>query len=91
MKKQEFKEKSKLSIDKANSKIAELELLMQEVKTNTESEYEEQIQNLKKKKVSLEAKYHKLSEITEDKWEETKEDFLESMRDLKSKIRNIFD
>ncbi len=91
MKKQEFKEKAKLSIDKANSKIAELELLMQEVKTNTESEYEEQIQNLKKKKVALEAKYHKLSEITEDKWEETKEDFLESMQDLKSKIRNIFD
>ena len=91
MKKQQFKEKAKLNIEWANSKIAELELIMQDVKIETKSEYKEQIQNLKEKKASLESKYQELSEITEDKWDETKEDFIGAIYDLKLKIKNIFD
>lgn len=91
MKKQEFKEKAKLNIDRARTMIEELELKMQEINIDTKDEYEEQIQNLKKKKAFLQSKYSKLSEITEDKWDETKEDFISAMHDLKSKIKNIME
>lgn len=91
MKKQEFKEKAKLNIDRARAMVEELELKIQEINTDTNDEYEEQIQNLKKKKAFLQSKYVKLSEITEDKWDETKEDFISAMHDLKSKIKNIME
>ncbi len=91
MKKQEFKEKAKLNIDKAENKIEGLKLKMKEAKLDAKAEYEEQIQNLKGKKSALEAKRDKLSNITDDKWDDTKEDFIETMQDLKAKIKNIFD
>ena len=91
MKKQEFKEKAKLNIARASAKIAELEMKMHEINIDTNNEYDEQIQNLKKKKAFLQSKYGQLSEITEDKWDERKEDFISAMHDLKSKIKNIFD
>lgn len=91
MKKQEFKEKAKLNMDKASAMIEELELKMHEIKIDTKDEYEEQIQNLKKKKDFLESKYRKLSGMTEDMWTETKEDFISAMHDLKSKVKNIIE
>ena len=91
MKKQEFKEKAKFNMDKANAMIAELEMKMHEINIHTNNEYDEQIRNLKKKKAFLQSKCGQLSEITEDKWDETKEDFIGAMHDLKSKIRNILE
>lgn len=91
MKKQEFKEKAKLNLDKASAVIEELEMKMNEINIDANNEYEEQLQNLKKKKAFLQSKYRQLSEITEDKWNETKEDFIGAMQDLKSKIKNILE
>ena len=91
MKKQEFKEKAKLNIAIADNKIETLKLKVKEAKIGAKAEYEKQIKHLKEKKSSLETKYKELSNIAEDKWDETKEDFIESMQDLQAKIKNIFD
>lgn len=91
MNKQEFKEKAKQSITRANGKIEELEFMLHNGKFDTQWDNEEQIEILKKKKSSLEFKYRAVSEIAEDKWEETKEDYIRTIIDLKTKINRTMD
>lgn len=91
MNKQEFKEKVKQLIIRVNGRIEELELLLLDTKNHMQWEYEEEIENLKMSKASLESKYRTLSETAEDKWEKTKEDFIGAINVLKSKINRTLD
>lgn len=91
MKKQGFLDKAKTSIDDLDSKIAELKIKMNKASDKTKDTYLEQLEALVRKKNKLELKYLELSNMTENKWEDSKETFKTSMESLKDTMRHLFD
>jgi lipid II:glycine glycyltransferase (peptidoglycan interpeptide bridge formation enzyme) len=93
MERELFKEKAKESIDAIFAKIDELEARKDQAIAHAKLEYEEKLTELKAKKAELVACYDKLTEATEDNWEEVKETFSsasESFREGFSKIASLF-
>lgn len=88
-----FKKRAKKSIDNIFAKIDKLDVKKDMVKEKAKAEYKEIMADLKSKKADLQAKYKKLENATEDKWEEVKKTFsvaADSFEEGFSKIGSLF-
>jgi uncharacterized protein YdcH (DUF465 family) len=93
MDREKFQSKAKKTIDEIFDKIEELEVKKNKAVGKTKAGYEENIAELKVKKLELQARYDKLAEATEENWEEVKEAFssaLDSFKEGFSKIASLF-
>lgn len=75
MDKEEFKKKAKQSLNEIFARIDELDAKKNKVKANVKAEYEEKLSRLKTQKANLQQKYEKLTDTSEEKWEEVKDGF----------------
>jgi DNA-directed RNA polymerase alpha subunit len=87
MNRNEFKEKAKKSIDNLFIKIDELERKKDQARDDAKGKYEKVIFELKSKRNELEARLQAASVASDEKWEEFKETFEDSM----SSFREGFD
>ncbi len=93
MEREDFKNKAKKSLDEIFAKIDELEAKKDKAFNEVKAEYEETISELKKKKDELLTKYNRLSNASEEDWEEIKNAFSSasvSFKDGVSKFISLF-
>lgn len=93
MNKEEFKEKAKNQIDHLFDEIDDLEKKKDNAEATMKSKYDNQIEQLKQKKFTLQQKYTRLENAAEDKWDEAKDAFSEATEDFKaglSKVGEVF-
>jgi hypothetical protein len=83
MEREEFKVKAKQTIDDLFAHIDKLEAKMNKAKADSKEKYKTEIDELKLKGAELQDKYNKLEDTVEDKWEEVKAAFQESIPSFK--------
>jgi phage host-nuclease inhibitor protein Gam len=83
MEREEFKVKAKQTIDDLFVHIDKLEAKMNKAKASSKEKYKTEIDELKLKGAELQSKYDKLEDAMEDKWEEVKAAFQESIPSFK--------
>jgi hypothetical protein len=83
MEREEFKAKAKQTIDDLFAHIDKLEVKMNKAKADSKEKYKTEIDELKVKGAELQDKYNKLEDTVEDKWEEVKAAFQESIPSFK--------
>lgn len=87
------KEKVKNQIDEMDDKIKVWEAKIENVKSEAKVEYKEKLAYLKAKRNDINAKYNKMVDATEDKWEESKDVFSEASESFKegfNKLKTLF-
>lgn len=87
MKKTKFEKKAKSQIDKLFNKIENLEARKYEVSEDTLMKFEEIVRNLKYKRGRLQEKYQELTYVAEDRWKQTKHDFLNAKSSVKASVK----
>jgi len=93
MEREEFKAKAKQTIDDVFTRIDKLEAKMNKAKADSKVKYKTEIDELKLKGAELQDKYNKLEDVVEEKWEEVKTAFQESVPSFKqgfSRLGSIF-
>jgi hypothetical protein len=93
MEREEFKEKTKKSIDDLFIRIEKLEAKMKKAKADAKIEYKDEIDELKQKKAEMQALLDKVENAVGDKWEEVKTAFSESAPSFKegfARLAKIF-
>jgi hypothetical protein len=83
MEREEYKAKAKQTIDDLFAHIDKLEAKMNKAKADSKEKYKTEIDELKLKGAELQDKYNKLEDAVEDKWEEVKAAFQESIPSFK--------
>jgi 1,2-phenylacetyl-CoA epoxidase catalytic subunit len=82
MDREEFKKKAMQSLNEIFARIDELDAKKDKVKANVKAEYEEKLSRLKTQKANLQQKYEKLTDASEEKWEEVKDGFNNATKSL---------
>jgi hypothetical protein len=93
MEREEFKEKTKKSIDDLFIRIEKLEAKMKKAKADAKVEYKDEIDELRQKKAEMQSLLDKMENAVGDKWEEVKTAFNESAPSFKegfARLAKIF-
>ena len=88
-----YREKVKHQIDEIFDALDEMKTKKNEVKEGYTQEYEKRIKELEQKKADLKARYQKLEQASEDKWNEVNRAFRESSEDFRkgfNKLQEVF-
>lgn len=88
-----IKEKVKRQIDEMDNQIDVLEAKFENAKAEAKVEYKEKLAALKSKRNDVKARFDKLADATEEKWEESKDVFASASDSFKegfNKLKSLF-
>ena len=89
MNREDYRIKAKKSIDKVFRRLDEYESDVKKMSESVRQQFEENVNEMKRQKLVLQEKYHQMAHASEERWEETRKGFNDSMLSFKEGFEKI--